>query len=106
MQYGDKIYENYPKVDTSLPREEIGKHFSEVVNLQNTYLSAMNGDYDGDQITVKGVFSQEANLEAEKIMYSKASFMSINGTPTRTTTLEAIQCCYGVTRWANPKEHF
>lgn len=59
-----------------------------------------------DQITVKGVYTQEANIEAEKIMHSPASFMSINGTPIRTTTIEAIQGCYGVSRWGNPNEKF
>ena len=43
MQYGDKVYENYPKVEPNLPKQDIGKRFSEVVNLQNTYLSSMGG---------------------------------------------------------------
>ena len=36
--------------------------------MSNVYLKAIGGDYDGDQVTVKSVFSQEANEEAEKKM--------------------------------------
>jgi len=53
---------------------------------------------------VKGVFSQEANAEAERIMHSMVNIASPNSTATRTTTIEAIQTCYSVTRWGDPKE--
>ena len=59
-----------------------------------------------DQITVKGVYSQEANLEAAEKMKSMCNFITINGNNARTTTIEAIQCCYSVTRWGNPNEKF
>ena len=74
--------------------------------MQNTYLNAIGGDYDGDQVTCKGVFTQEANLEAEKIMKSVSNIVSVNMNPTRTTTIEAIQTCFSVTRWENKNEYF
>ena len=106
MQVNGKEYPFYPKIDMKLPKEQIPTQFIEVVTMQNTYLQAMNGDYDGDQITVKGVFSEEANLEAEKIMRSPSNLMSINGSPNRTTTIEAIQTCYSISKWNNPDEYF
>ena len=106
MMVNGKEYPFYPKVNMKLPKEEIPTQFIEVVNMQNTYLQALNGDYDGDQITVKGVFSEEANLEAEKIMRSPSNLMSMNGSPNRTTTIEAIQTCYSISKWKNPDEYF
>lgn len=104
MKVGNTLYKHYPIVDLSLPKQEIPGKFIEVVNMQNTYLQSIGGDYDGDQITVKGVFSQEANAEADKIMKSVVNITSPNSTATRTTTIEAVQTCYSVTRWADPKE--
>lgn len=104
MKIGDQEFKTYPKVDLSIPKENVPDQFIEVVNMQNTYLDAIGGDYDGDQITVKGVFSQEANAEAERIMHSMINIASPNSTATRTTTIEAIQTCYSVTRWGDPKE--
>jgi hypothetical protein len=59
-----------------------------------------------DQITIKGVFSQEANLEAEKLMRSKAAILNVNGNNIRTTKIEGIQTLYCATRWKNPNEKF
>lgn len=102
----DKVYKHYPQVDVTLAKKDIGTRFIEVLNMQNTYLQALNGDYDGDQITVKGVFSQEANEEANEIMHSVKNIMNTNCHNKRTTTIEAIQTCYSVSRWKNPNEKF
>ena len=59
----------------------------------------------GDQITVKGVFSQEANLEADKIMKKPNQLITMNVTNIRTTTIEAVQCLYMMSRWKNPNEN-
>ena len=59
----------------------------------------------GDQITIKGVFSQEANMEAERIMKAKNQFITMNATNIRTTTIEAVQCLYMMSRWKNPNEN-
>ena len=39
-------------------------------------------------------------------MKSMVNLIKIDGTPSRTTTIEAIQCCWSVTRWKNPNEKF
>ena len=106
MTIGDTEYKNYPIIDKNLPKSEIPSKFIEVISMQNTYLNAIGGDYDGDQVTCKGVFTQEANLEAEKIMKSISNIVSVNMNPTRSTTIEAIQTCFSVTRWENKNEYF
>lgn len=104
--YDGVEYKHYPKVEIGLDKDEVPKRFINVVQMQNTFLKATGGDYDGDQITIKGVFSQEANLEAEKIMKSPAYLLSSNGSNLRVSTIEVIQALYCCTRWKNPNEHF
>ena len=55
--------------------------------------------YDGDQVSVKGVFSQEANAEALKIMRSKSHIINIYGDNMRTTSNEGIQTLYTMTKF-------
>ena len=54
--------------------------------------------YDGDQVTVKGLFSQEANLEAEKIMNTISNILNIYGQNMRATTNEGVQTLYMLTK--------
>ena len=72
--------------------------------MSNAQLNGINGDYDGDQITLKSVFSQEANLEAERLIMAPTNFISINGSNIRTSEIEAIQTLYSMTRWGNKNE--
>lgn len=103
MMVDGKLYKHYPKV-------EIGKNaqnsFKEVLTLSNVYLKAIGGDFDGDQITGKMVFSQEANIEAERIMRSLTNILGINGNSVRPSEIEAIQTLYCMSRWNNPNEKF
>lgn len=51
---------------------------------------------------MKGVYSTEANKEAEEKMYTASNFMNINTTNTRTSKIEAMQTMYHITRWYSP----
>ena len=57
--------------------------------------------YDGDMITCKGLFSQEANQEADKILRSKSHILNVYGENMRQTTNEGIQTIYMMTRFKN-----
>lgn len=54
---------------------------------------------DGDQVTAKGVFSQQANLEAEKIMKSKVNVIGLAGNGIRITKNETVQTLYTMTKF-------
>lgn len=105
MILDDTEYKHYPVVDLESHGNSMNK-FIEVLQLSNVYLSAIGGDYDGDQITMKGVFSQEANAEAERIMKAYTNILGINGTNVRSTTIEAIQTLYSISMWKNPDKKF
>lgn len=49
----------------------------------NTVLKSLGADYDGDCIFIRGLFSVQANEEAEKIIYAKSNILGANGTPIR-----------------------
>lgn len=52
---------------------------------------------DGDQVTVKGVFSEEANEELEKQLSAKSHYFNLGGKGVRSSDKEAIQSLYNLT---------
>ena len=55
-------------------------------------------DFDGDQSSSKGVFTKEANDELIEYINSKANYIGFNGKCSRTSSNEAIQSIFDVTR--------
>jgi len=55
-------------------------------------------DYDGDQTSNKGIYTIEANEELKNFMNSKAHYISLNGINMRTSSNEAIQSLYSLTK--------
>lgn len=53
---------------------------------------------DGDQCTVKGIFSEEANKEAIDIINSRKHLLGLDGKGVRESDKEAIQAMYSLTR--------
>ena len=103
VQYNGQIYNNYPKIDLSVPKEKMASKFIDSVQFSNSYLPGLDGDYDGDQTTVKIVFTQEANEECRRAMNSKAYFINASGQNIRKVENEAIQTFYTMTK--DPKEN-
>lgn len=52
---------------------------------------------DGDQVSVRGIFSDEANKEIEDYTNSKLFYINFTGKNSRIATKEAIQCFYNFT---------
>lgn len=98
MYVGGKLYPNYPKVDLEMPKERVSVSFIDTVTMSNLYLHGLGGDYDGDQVTLKGVYSQEANQEAKTLLESKSHLLNIYGQNMRKTTNEGVQTLYMLTK--------
>jgi hypothetical protein len=49
-------------------------------------------------MSIKGIFSQEANAECDQIVRSKANILDINASNVRKTENEAIQTLYTLTK--------
>lgn len=59
---------------------------------------------DGDQVSVRGIWSDEANQEAEEIMNSKMSALNITGTNAKVVAKEVFNSLYELTKdGPNPK---
>ena len=102
MSYNGVHYEFYPIVDLNMSKTEVSTFFYDVLKLSNLLLKQFGGDYDGDQLSVKGIFSQEANEECDRIVNSKANILDINGSNVRKSTNECIQTLYTLTK--DPKK--
>lgn len=90
-------YTHYPKIR----KEDIGKDtsssFIDTMNICNGYLDSIGGDYDGDMVTIKGVYTDEANAELRKQLETNIHFINLGGTPVVSTSKESIQAIFAMT---------
>jgi hypothetical protein len=93
--FGDQYLINYPKVIEDYPCDET--LFVDTCVLNNVLTSAMGADFDGDTISLRAVFTVEANKEAEDLINSKTMFLDQMGKNTRKLTNEAIQSLFSLT---------
>ena len=95
--FDDVVYTHYPKIR----KEDIGKDtsssFIDTMNICNGYLDSIGGDYDGDMVTIKGVYTDEANEELKKQLSSNIHFINLGGNPVISTSKESIQAIYAMT---------
>lgn len=95
--FDDVVYTHYPKIR----KEDIGKDtsssFIDTMNICNGYLDSIGGDYDGDMVTIKGVYTDEANEELKKQLASNIHFINLGGNPVISTSKESIQALYAMT---------
>ena len=98
MEINGQIYKWYPYIDLNLSKEEVSNNFVDTMRFSNAYLKGLDGDYDGDQITAKILWTQEANEECEKVINSKSFILNPNGGLMRTGDLETIQTLYVLTK--------
>lgn len=94
----DKLIKHYPKIRN----EDIGSNtssmFIDSVQMSNANIGPIGGDYDGDTVSDKGVFSIEANEELREFMNSKAFYVNLGGNCVRGMSKDAIQSIYCLTR--------
>jgi len=96
--FDNKFYPDYPVIDPNYPKEKIPGLFIDSLQLFNAMLSIIGGDFDGDMVTIRGVFTQEANDEADKFIKSIRNILDITGKNIRTIEKEGIQSLYNLTK--------
>ena len=99
MIINDVLYEHYPVVDLSLEQYKIESYFIDAFKLNPFYLAGIGGDFDGDQATGKILFSEQANEQAEQLMYSNMNILGVTGHTVRSFGNELIQTLYTLTRF-------
>ena len=60
---------------------------------------------DGDQVTIKGVWTDEANAELDAQMKSKKHYIGLGANNIRVGSNEAIQCLYSLTLLLSDSKH-
>lgn len=58
----------------------------------------MEADFDGDTLSLRGIWSDEANAEAEEIMNSKISVLNITGANAKVVAKEVFNSMYELTK--------
>ena len=98
MMVNGYLYKWYPDIDPKTPTNIIGSKFIDSCQFSNSYLPGIEGDYDGDQTTVKIIFTQEANKECEEVINKKSYFINSSGSNIRKIGKEALQTFYVLTK--------
>lgn len=89
-------FANYPHIIPDYPCQS--KDLIMTVIPNNSYLAGLGGDYDGDTVSLRSVYSKEANEEAEKLLNSKVNLLGQDGKLIRSVGNEAIQALYTLTK--------
>ena len=90
-------YNYYPKIRKEDIGTDTSNKFIDTMNICNGYLDSIGGDYDGDMVTIKGVYTDEANAELKKQLETNIHFINLGGNPVISTAKEAIQSIYAMT---------
>ena len=72
-------YRHYPMIDLKIPHDKLHTEFVDTITMANSLLKQMGGDYDGDTVSGRIVFSEEANEEIEEILHSNKHYLDMNG---------------------------
>lgn len=97
LEVNGKLYTHYPIVDTRMDQSEVSIQFVNTLIMANCFLGGYGADYDGDQVTVKGNFTEEANKEMIEFTKSKKNILTIGGDSNRSVINEALQAIYSLT---------
>lgn len=95
---GNKYYPRYPKIRESDFGTDTSNKFIDTLNLSNLFLDGIGGDYDGDQVTLKGIYSEEANKELMDIINSRKNLLGLDAKGVRESGKEAILSMYSLTK--------
>lgn len=96
--YNGKHYPYYPDIDLSIEHDNVGIQFIDTLVISNSHLDGMGADYDGDVLSARGIWSDEANIEAEQIMNSKISVLNITGGNSKGVSKEVFNSLYELTK--------
>lgn len=99
--FNGKEYPYYPDIDFSISQDKVGVQFIDTLVMSNSHLDGMGADYDGDQVSVRGIYSDEANMEAEEIMNRKTSALNITGANSKGVAKEVYNSLYELTKIGN-----
>jgi len=96
VQLKDLYLPDYPIIYPDYPANE--ELFIDTVVPYNGYLNSLGADFDGDTISLRGLYTVEANQEAEELIWEKKNILDQTGRNARKLGNEAVQAIYSLTR--------
>lgn len=99
ITFQNERFPYYPMVDVNMDHHKVTTIFKDTLTPSNSNLPKWNGDYDGDTVKSAGLFTDEANEEAERIMLSKVANVKLQGESIYTHSgLEFTSALYSLTK--------
>ena len=97
MIVNNKYYKEYPKIRVEDINKNTSNKFVDVALPNNVRLDSIGGDFDGDTVSSKAIYSVEANDELLKAINSKKHYISLGAENSMFTTKECLQALYSLT---------
>lgn len=92
-----EFFPYYPHITDDMIGMNTSNMFIDTLNISNLYLDGIGGDYDGDTMSLKGIYTVEANEELMRVQKAKYNFITSANAPIRKAGHEAIQSLYSLT---------
>ena len=98
IEFNGTFYKWYPKIREEDILTDTSNAFVDTMRFSNLYLAGIGGDYDGDQVTCKGVYTREANDELREYMNSKQNYITFGCNALREPGADSYQSIYALTK--------
>lgn len=96
--FGGELFPMWPKLPKNTSdAKALNYIFVDTVRVFPTFLKALGGDYDGDQISTQGVFTDEANEACKKYINSKMNMVNVSGGTMREFAEVSMMGAYNLT---------
>ena len=86
---GNKVYDFYPVIEG-----DPSNSFVDTLQFSNVMIGPMGADFDGDTVTLRPVFTKEANEDCERFINSNAYILNISGKSMRTISKDFVMTAY------------
>ena len=90
-EINDRVYPRYPRVGGVM-------RWIDSIRISNSYTAAMGADYDGDTHRMIGLFTQEANAEAARLIAQPTNYCDGQGLFSRKVANEATLTLFALTK--------
>lgn len=97
MVVDGKYYRWYPIITDDMIGKNTSSTFVDTISISNPTIGTAGGDFDGDTVTCKPVYSIEANNELKQFLHSKGCYHALDGAPAKKLNKEGIICLYSLT---------
>ena len=98
IEFNGEHFDYYPYINVEMSRSQVSKYFADTITQSNRRLPPIEGDYDGDTVKATGIFSDEANEKARKLMTSKMYLITAQCSTPFGVKNECISGLYALTK--------